>query len=115
MLSETGFKQSTFCTQINCSSHLKCNFDRFCVFREESIKICGRSKLTDRGVLGFRFAREIKSVRILALTDKLTRQVCTFKLKYFKCTCTNLQSAGPEKGKFRVLKLERTRKKYVFH
>ena len=26
-------------------------------------------KLTDHGVLAFRFAREIKSVRILALTD----------------------------------------------
>ena len=70
--------------------------------------------LTDHGVLAFRFAREIKSVRILALTDLLTRQVCTFKLKHLKCTYTSLQSAGPERGNFRVLILERTRKNMYF-
>ena len=35
-------------------------------------------------------------------------------LKHFKYTCTNLQSAGPEKGKFCVLILERTRKIMYF-
>ena len=67
LLSEMGF--FLLSVRANYSSHSKCNFNRFCGFREESIYTCGRSKLTDHGVLAFRFAREIKSVRILALTD----------------------------------------------
>ena len=35
LLSEMGFIESTFCTQANYSSHSKCNFNRFCGFREE--------------------------------------------------------------------------------
>ena len=62
-------------------------------------------------ILAFRFAREITSIRTLALTD-LT--ICTFKLKHFKNTCTNLQSSVSEKGKFCVLILERIGKIIYF-
>ena len=60
----------------------------------------GRSKLTDHEVSLSYIAREIKSLRILALTDLTSMH---FKLKHFKCISINLQS-----GKFRVLILKKT-------
>ena len=52
---------------------------------------------SDYLILSFLFAREIKSVRILALTDLTSMH---FKLKHFKCTCTNCSQLSLKTGSF---------------